>query len=987
MEPVDAGAGGPKDTKFSGLRRLIPGRGDARQVRPDAAIKIDGVVTDQRLLQEFYRRKKVDVHAIATDSFLDKSRDEYNAAWLTRELVQNFVDHNPQHPGTLDGVRFSGVPHKDGATQFRIEGDWPFADPTGVLSPHSEKPADINTAGGNGIGLKQTAIRFLRDFGVEQFEIDGEGWAVHYRLAKAAQVNGELAEMQNLDPRYRVNHDWLVADIAEARPTGKNAYIITTANPDVVQALQQLPSLGVSKENPYLQNMDYENQYGAIKWLPLSDGSVPTRGRLFINGQVMNYKGKGATAEDYWVGPENATIRLNNIKYKMSIDRPPVNQFELAQYLDPMISNMSMDDVVGQLHTSEYLWAGHIDSNFGEAEGASVIIEKLARKLPYKKGWDKENYSKEFGSKKYLSFDRAADRGQIAELQKQGYIICPSYFEQIGMPKASSKLGSLEVASNEAPKLPQHEKEKFAQEFGMEVFYEDFPEIEDPSAFLQMAASRLAPHILRLEEREERPDTARLYLKDKISKDLLFHALPKQKDDAQRLLFLLRGVVAYGLSEHVFDKIFTSQGEFLTTFDAKYDFTTEETALITRNIKNENDQGTFIEIDFNPEFTSIFREALKNASNSALAEGLQANPAGDSGEEIVGQIDISDSSDRQAGEAGPKDIGEIFPGNQKPWTAEDENLYILAISKDPAALAEDEKDLINRHKELQRQFGEVHVVQPDSPELIQHGEVIEREVKISDSEKERVAKMDENLPGLVGMVNALDKVVPKPKIEVHGKSEIEKYMEWRNSGDFYGRLGQSAGYLTGRHLVDLVNEQNQAEISTVRTVTEATPADVTRNALMQKLRSVVSRLNPEGDDVNEFEIVVGPSERQLAQLGLLKTYAELTTGMAVVNDLFIYEGTGSKGINLGQKAIGLHKGLLDVNFTEALRTFGHEIAHNYPGAKDHEVMFRHAMESVFVTMIDRVSQIAGKLNDGGSLTEQEQAILSIQSDWDTLRAA
>lgn len=199
-------------SRFSGLRRMF-GRGETPRSNPNAAErpqspavpptepskpplvenggKIEGVATDQKLLQFFYRLKGIDAHPIATDRFLDKSRDEYNAAWLTRELVQNFVDHNPQHPGTLDGVRFTQEPLRSGGMRFRIEGDWPFEDPTGVLSPHSDKPEDMNTAGGNGIGLKQTAIRFMRDFGVQRFEINGEGWSTNYRLAKAEDVNRE----------------------------------------------------------------------------------------------------------------------------------------------------------------------------------------------------------------------------------------------------------------------------------------------------------------------------------------------------------------------------------------------------------------------------------------------------------------------------------------------------------------------------------------------------------------------------------------------------------------------------------------------------------------------------------------------------------------------------------------------------------------------------------------------------------------------------
>ncbi|MBI2596184.1 hypothetical protein HYW46_05635 [Candidatus Daviesbacteria bacterium] len=116
----------PPSSRFSSLKRMF-GKGEPPQPPPvENGRQIEGVATDQKLLQYFYRLKGVDAHAIATDRFLDKSRDEYNAAWLTRELVQNFVDHNPQHPGTLNGVRFTQEPLQNGGMRVRIEGDWPF---------------------------------------------------------------------------------------------------------------------------------------------------------------------------------------------------------------------------------------------------------------------------------------------------------------------------------------------------------------------------------------------------------------------------------------------------------------------------------------------------------------------------------------------------------------------------------------------------------------------------------------------------------------------------------------------------------------------------------------------------------------------------------------------------------------------------------------------------------------------------------------------
>src|SRR5690348_3064248 len=97
-----------EDSQESGrFSRWRPGKGAGARSAAEADAGIVGYPTDANLLQYFYRKRGLDVHPIATDSFLDKSRNEYNAAWLTRELVQNFVDHNPAHPGTLDGVRFT----------------------------------------------------------------------------------------------------------------------------------------------------------------------------------------------------------------------------------------------------------------------------------------------------------------------------------------------------------------------------------------------------------------------------------------------------------------------------------------------------------------------------------------------------------------------------------------------------------------------------------------------------------------------------------------------------------------------------------------------------------------------------------------------------------------------------------------------------------------------------------------------------------------
>lgn len=962
-------------------RRFRIGRKRGRGSPPPGAENgggIAGVATDQKLLQYFYRLKGIDAHPIATDSFLDKSRDEYNAAWLTRELVQNFVDHNPAHPGTLDGVRFTNEPLQGGRRRFRIEGGWPFEDPTGVLSPHSEKPQDMRTAGGNGIGLKQTAIRFMRDFGVDRFEIDGEGWSVNYRLAQAAEVNREWQDMPGQSPVHNVKHDWLLADIQETRHKGSNAYIIETSNPDVINALEQLPTLGVSAENPYLQGMDYSNQYGAIKWLPKAEGLESTRGRLFINGQVMNFKSKGKTAEDYWIGPESVTIQLNDVDYRMSVDRPPVTTFELGNYLNELVSGMSKDDMIEQLKRSEHLWAGHVDSTYSfDREGAFVVIEKLTGKLPWK-GYDKKEWQQHFGRKNYIAWDGGVSEHQIRELEQQGYIVCPSYFEQVGMDPASSKLSSVEAASNEVPRVPQHQREQFVQDYGMEVAHETFSTIKAPSQFIQLVGERLSEQIATVEVNGSNANSIRFLLKGDIPKELLFHALPNPKGDNQQLLYLLRGMAYYGLDKGIFQKIFTSQGDFVTTFGLDYDTVAKENVLLARNVPNKSDRGAFVEIELTEQYAQQFRETLQRA-HAKGEEGEQVSPVGQDEVTVIGG---AQDTRREKAEIDVKKA--IAEG---AWTAEQELLYQVARRKSATELTDDERDAILQREQLQERFGRVPVSQHEAPDTGRKGRTtVQRDKTLSDAERKRVTKMEAELPGIVKVVNRLDDLVPEVRPEAPtGQAAIEKYLQWRDSDQFYGQLGDTSGYLTGRHLVELISEYDQADIATVDVAHEQTPEAQILGALQSKLKGIVDRMNSVEDEVDDFDIVLNPNERQLAQLGLLRLYAQLTTGVDLPNDLFIYQGTGSKGINLGQKAIGMHESLFDVKFTEALRTFIHEVAHNYPEASDHGNMFRHAMESLFATAIDRVSQIANKLITGENMTQEERIILDMQSEWDKIR--
>lgn len=999
---------------------------------------IEGVVTEHKLLQYFFKLKGLDVQPIATDTFLDKSRSTYNPAWLSREIIQNFVDHNPEHPGTLDGVHISSENLASGSTRFKIVGDWPFRDNTGVTTPHSDKPEDMNTAGGNGIGLKQTAILLMRDYGVERFEIAGEGWNVNYRLAKAKDVNNEWAAIPGQVPLYQIEHNWLLAEMKPGASTGRNEYIIETQNPEVIYALSQLNTLGVSRENPYLQSMDFESEHGALKWLPREGEMGVSKGRLFVNGQVMNFKSQGETVEDYWRGPEGVTIQLNDLKYRMSIDRAPISSRALSGYLDKMVGSMTEQQMIEQLMRSEYLWAGHPEAASSyDRPGYSVVLEKVVKALSQKIA-DKEQAAAFFASKGYLAWDKTVSESQIKDLRAQGYIICSGYFEQIGMPSAGAKLSNAEAASNEVPQLTRAKREQIAQELGVEVAYRDFS-AEPLTKFIETASIRLEPYILKITPSPSNPKVLRISFRGDIPSPLLSHPLPRPKENNQIMLYLLRGVAAYGLSTNLFKKVFASQGEFITTFALDYDLVTKENNLLARNIPSKSDQGVFMEIEFADEQRSDFQARMektlaefKEYSQKALVEAEDSLPAlrdklaeqlaTETGEVVGGAEDQNPKPIEEVKAVGPNNqaiavqtddvfpkegekvttIGEVTkPSAEVPdpnevlatkgvegqaWSNEEEALYQQAIKKNPDELSGVERLIIQRIKDLRASLQSVPVVHPEAPTLVPRGQTIHKESTLPEAEQERLTQMEEQLPGIVEAVNKLDQLVPEVKpAELTGQSDIEKYLAWRNSPDFYGELGDNAGYLTGKHLLELVDEQDQAEIDSTQPIREKSPNEKILGALHDKLKAVVDRINPSEDEVNDFEIVLSPAQKELAQLGLLRMYVHLLTGAALPNDLFIYQGTGSKGINLGKKAIGLHQSLFETQFTESLRTFIHEVAHNV--ALNHENEFRHAMESLFVTVIDRVGEVGRKLEAREPLDLTDRIALDIQGQWNLLRQA
>jgi hypothetical protein len=990
-------------------------------VRAQELQQMDGIHTDHKLISFYYRnfRGNSEALAVATDSFIDKSKDEYNAAWLSRELIQNFVDHNPEHPGTLDGVVISRKELKDGLVHYQITGEWPFEDPTGIISPHSEKPTEQKTAGGNGIGLKQAAIRLLRDFGVKKFEIQGEGWEANYELAQAQEINQALEQTYatlGLPVDRTMKHDWLVAKLDQTDKSGSVSYTIETDNPEVIAALDQLQDLGVSEQNRFLQNPDFANEHGVIKWLLPTNEDTPIsypRGRLFINGQVMNFEEKGDTADNYWVGPQYVTVQLNDVDYKMSIDRPPVGFYDLNRYLYDLVHSMSVDELVGQLQKSEPIWSNPGAKTSGG--GSLPVITYLVFSLRSRSDYDKSDFIKYFPDKKYLARDTRLTADQEKNFAEQGFILCPDDFALIGMPKASSELSTFEAAVTQSPNSSQvfSQAEKSAEEVGVSVTYEDLSTLE-PEALLPYLNENLSSLGAQpfFSYRKDKPLTLRIILDLEIPKALLSRSLSKPKTNEQKALNLVRGTAFYGLQKGIFKSVYLAQGEYVSNFSSAYDSALGEQALCAKNVEASS-PGPWFECELNEQYASLLTDQIVTGEQvnpkaagpietpstaakpkvSAPAEPHITGPKPEA--TLVAAPGSADEQQTNPKTAGPIEtpstdtkpnantpaepsVSDSEPGDGAPTSGVDGPIMIkggaVKTTETTGVTGTDTRTTPPPR------------VKPEET-AVRQPRVIKKDVPLSISPEE-LDVLEKVIPGIREAVEKLDDVGKGRQVADGDSAEtlMGKYIKWSDSNRAVEVAEENAGYVSGRDLADILNAHNQADIAVVKGKLQADDHEVEALSeaviLQKRLEAAIERLSPEGP-IDDFEFIFEPTEKQLAQLGLLRMYANLTTGAGVPNSLFVYAGTGSKGINIRKEAIGLHEEVLKQNFWEANGIFTHELAHNKE--MDHDPGFMHMMQALFLEASKKITAIAQKSSAGEALSKEEEAILGMSEHWDKLR--
>lgn len=412
---------------------------------------------------------------ILESTFIEKSAGSYAAPWAGRELVQNWIDAEvlnsdgtvKKSKGTLNGVTFREETMSGGVTRFIISGDWALTNLDGLVGLSSDKP-DGPTSGGNGIGLKQTILRFLRDgeFGVKKFYI----YATSKQTGVPVKISYEIISPENIESQYaayrtsplrNIRKPWLVGKIedtdsitvARELPEHRNsgdacAYIIETDNENTVNLLREIKNFGVSSENPHLKDPNFESKKGAIVW----GKDRNSEGKLFINGQVMDYQ-KKTTNELVFPGTLGATVRLNNVDYPMSIDRPPISPMDLEEYTKNLLKDEPRDVLIGLLKSSEHLW--HLSSQdptvgYKDSDGYNVVIESIIKNLlpnPFDRNQKKPPFTyddfKDFFGDRYVYVESwNVKKEDIVEAEKEGYRVCLGGFAELGVPSIKGVIDS-----------------------------------------------------------------------------------------------------------------------------------------------------------------------------------------------------------------------------------------------------------------------------------------------------------------------------------------------------------------------------------------------------------------------------------------------------------------------------------------------------------------------------------------------------------------
>ncbi len=493
--------------------------------------------TDDVLIRNvFPPSERENVKIVWWESFTKASRNAYTELpWLTREIVQNFTDHNKDNPNTLDGVEIETQVTEEGNI-FQITWNRDFENATALFSGKSQKEAE-NSWWGNGLWLKQVAMIFMRDYKVKEFNVYGKDWVLSYEFLSQEKIN---ARLKDSDIEKEIWEGCLVAHLKKTPPRNFTRYEIITENNSLTQddfvankvdsiegdplhdSLKQCKNLWVHAENPMTANLDIVTPDWWIQILPPNQ-----QGWFFLNGQRYAYRpderlkkytslSKSLAKEENIVPADSPHMVthcdeyrwgptwLNLValwSYEITIDRPPMNGRKAKDYLAKISNKVPLGQAVEILKKHPYL-RDVVGDNWYEYDQYSddmPLTERLAKILVDKVVYVIERGDEEDTEKllwvwfknwilaqNYIACD-IDEKSKIRKLKEKWFRLCPQYFKGIWIPLASSKIEREEKDWYEGWHINRsalkEAREKMALDWGIYVGHRSLYDIDSKREF------------------------------------------------------------------------------------------------------------------------------------------------------------------------------------------------------------------------------------------------------------------------------------------------------------------------------------------------------------------------------------------------------------------------------------------------------------------------------------------------------------------------
>lgn len=564
-------------------------KGTAGTVLP----KLGVTPSEEEIIQLYAAARGLRIKAVACTTALKVSKEQYPIPWIGRELIQNFTDHNPgDNKGTLNGVEFKEEQLSDGYSRFTITGHWPFYKYTGLESLHTDKPEGIENAGGNGFGVKQTAIRMMRDLDVRRFEVQGYNWDFNYGVLSAHEVNSFLLSQGLITEEQKLEFDWVIRTVEDVEPREDCHYIIETNNPELIEALRNMPELGVSDSNPRMEGLEVIRNGSGIKILPLSEEGEFQIGSLFMNGQIHRCANERDRTADFWGGLERVVLVLKDHKgVKISLDRPEVSAQEIGNHAKHLLNQLTSKELVELLESTKHLWGKTKNETWPEDRLAChAIINSILETLCYQRfdGETREELSAFTAGLiegKYVLPDgfHAPSQSQSKKAHNEGFTLLPRYFSKLSLPKISEIFPD-EVQPPDGSDLLRAHYEA-AQGRGLEVGCNPFVQLRGQSAQVIGESLREAINegIATLHISDDAPRRMGIVFAAEFPEKLLFTPNSNPNGVSQQLLFDIRGMIATLLREQIAQECTTQQAQVASAYSLVEDVEIDSTSLMMRN--------------------------------------------------------------------------------------------------------------------------------------------------------------------------------------------------------------------------------------------------------------------------------------------------------------------------------------------------------------------------------------------------------------------